>query len=107
MRIAAVVIVIALAGLPAAAFAQPASPTPAPAPAEKSTAKSSGDVTRDQYIERAKEQAGARFDRMDTDHDGVLTRDEMRAYRSSHHRRSRSKAAQPPAAASEAAPKQQ
>jgi hypothetical protein len=45
-----------------------------------------GDITRDQYIEhaveRARKSAATRFDRLDTNHDGVLTADERRAARS-------------------------
>jgi hypothetical protein len=44
-----------------------------------------GDITRDQYIERAVERArraaATRFDKMDTNHDGVLTAEERRAAR--------------------------
>ena len=44
-----------------------------------------GDITRDEYIQRAVDRARhaaeARFDRMDTDHDGVLTAEERRAAR--------------------------
>ncbi len=66
---------------PAAVLAQTA-----PAPAAPSAAPTrGGDITRDQYIEhaveRAKRAAEARFDRMDTDHDGVLTAAERRAER--------------------------
>jgi len=39
------------------------------------------DITKDQYIEEAKQRAAARFDKMDTNHDGVLTIDERRAAR--------------------------
>ena len=66
---------------PAAVLAQTA-----PAPAAPSVAPTrGGDITRDQYIEhaveRAKRSAAARFDRMDTDHDGVLSAEERRAAR--------------------------
>jgi hypothetical protein len=62
------------------ALAQTApAPTAAPAPTR------GGDITRDQYIEqaveRARRAAEKRFDKMDTDHDGVLTADERRAVR--------------------------
>ena len=63
---------------PAAVLAQTA-PAPSAAPTR------GGDITRDQYIEhaveRAKRSAAARFDRMDTDHDGVLSAAERRAAR--------------------------
>ena len=71
----------------AVAQSSPAAPAPsqqsaAPAaPAAKATSKKGGDITRDEYIERAKRNAEKRFDRMDTDHDGVLTLEERRAAR--------------------------
>jgi hypothetical protein len=72
---------------PAAAIAQ--SPTPPPAssaaPAPGAAPTKGGDITKDQYIERAVERtrraAEKRFDEMDTNHDGVLSADERRAYR--------------------------
>lgn len=83
--------------LPAVATAQTAPPPPvtaapgAAAPAPAAAAPMSGrrarggDVTRDEYVERAVERARraaeARFDRMDADHNGVLTAEERRAAR--------------------------
>ena len=32
-----------------------------------------GDITKDEYIERARRAAERRFDKMDANHDGVLT----------------------------------
>ena len=62
--------------VPALAFAQ----TPS------GTARG-GDITRDQYIEhaveRARKSAATRFDRLDANHDGILTADERRAARAS------------------------
>ena len=66
---------------PAAAMAQttPATATPRTAPA------GGDDITRDQFVERAmqraKRSAEKRFDRMDTNHDGVLTAGERRGAR--------------------------
>jgi hypothetical protein len=80
MRAILVVSLIALLG-PAAAMAQtvPAAAPPGAAPAR------GRDITKDQYIEhaveRAKRAAEARFDRMDANHDGVLTAEERRAAR--------------------------
>lgn len=73
---------------PLAAMAQSAPPSPAAntAPAAAAAPRRGGDITRDQYIERAKENAAKRFDRMDADHDGVLTEAERHAYREAHHR---------------------
>ena len=81
------ILVVSLVALlcPAAAMAQTA-----PAPATASRARG-GDITKDQYIEhaveRAKRAAAARFDRMDADHDGVLTADERRAARAERSQR--------------------
>lgn len=80
-----------LAGLcPAVALAQtaaapsPAGPPSAAAPEAKTPAQAKGgSITRDEYIERAKRNAEKRFDRMDTDHDGILTPEERAAARSS------------------------
>ena len=76
---------------PAAAMAQgtptPPSGTPAAAPAANSPAaapaarRGGGDIARDQYIERAKRNAEKRFDKLDTNHDGVLSPEERRAAR--------------------------
>jgi hypothetical protein len=79
MPIMRAVLVAAFCALmcPAAVLAQTVAMPVAPA--------RGGDITRDQYIEhaveRAKRAAEARFDRMDTDHDGVLTAAERRAAR--------------------------
>ena len=76
MRAIVVVILFALV-VPAAATAQTAAPT-TPAPTARTRG---GDITRDDYVERARRAAERRFDRMDTNHDGVLTADERRAAR--------------------------
>ena len=66
---------------PAVALAQT---TPATATSRTAPPKS-GDITKDQYIERAVERAkraaAARFERMDANHDGVLGAEERRAAR--------------------------
>jgi hypothetical protein len=36
---------------------------------------SSGNVTKEQYTEQAKQRAAKRFDKLDTNHDGVLSFD--------------------------------
>ena len=69
-------LLVVLSPLPALAQASPAT-----AAAPRASASRGGDITRDQYIERAKRNAEKRFDRMDADHDGVLTPDERRAAR--------------------------
>ncbi len=95
MRAVLVVSLIALLS-PAAAMAQsqpapsppPSAPgaAPASAPAASPAPRRGGDITRDQYVERAKQNAERRFDRMDADHDGVLTAEERRAWRDAHRR---------------------
>jgi hypothetical protein len=101
MRFAIFVALVALSPLPATSFAQTAPQTAAiesaaPAP---SAPTGSGGITRDQFIERAKDRAaqhaGARFDQMDTDHDGVLDRAEIRAWRTQHPRRAGAQPSQP------------
>ena len=90
--------------LPAAALAQTNPQTAAiesAAPAAKPgpNAASTSGVTREQYLQRAQERAGqragARFDRMDANHDGVLDRTEVRAWRSQHSRRGADQPSQP------------
>lgn len=89
--------------LPAGAFAQsgPGPQTAAVETAGPATAApaAAGGITRDQFIERAKDRAGqraaARFDQMDANHDGVLDRNEIRTWRSEHPRRNAPQPAQP------------
>ena len=84
MRAVLVVGLVALLS-PLAALAQTASTPAGTASASPTAPARGGDITRDQYIEhaveRAKRSAAARFDRMDTDHDGVLSAEERRAAR--------------------------
>jgi hypothetical protein len=99
MRSSAFIALFVLSLAPAAALAQTApqiaaaESTAAPPPA----ATASAGITRDQFIQRAKDRAAqraaTRFDQMDTDHDGVVDRAELRAWRSQHPRNA---AAQPP-----------
>jgi hypothetical protein len=75
-----------------AALAQTATP---PATTEKpSTAtepRALPGVSRDDYIakyrEAAAKRAAARFDAMDANHDGVLTKEEIATYRAAHPRK--------------------
>ena len=100
-----IAILFGLSLLPAAAFAQGAQKTAAvesaaPAGSSAHPVTDARGVTRQQYMDRAQERAGqraaSRFDRMDANHDGVLDRAEIRAWRSEHPRRA---AAQPSPAA--------
>jgi hypothetical protein len=101
MRSAIFVAFIALSLLPATSFAETAPQTAAiesAAPASPAPTGNGG-ITRDQFIQRAKdraaERAGARFDQMDTDHDGVLDRAEIRAWRTQRPRHAGAQPSQP------------
>ena len=58
-----------------------AAQTAAPADNAPAARTRGGDITKDEYIERARRAAERRFDKMETNHDGVLTADERRAAR--------------------------
>jgi hypothetical protein len=55
--------------------------TDAPASSAPAARTRGADITRDEYVERARHAAERRFDKMDTNHDGILTADERRAAR--------------------------
>ncbi|MFL5267801.1 MAG: hypothetical protein ACJ8AH_14595 [Stellaceae bacterium] len=98
---------MSLSLLPAAALAQtnPQNPqtaaieSAAPAAKPGPNAVSPSGITREQYLQRAQERAGhragTRFDQMDANHDGVLDRTEVRAWRSQHSRRGADQPSQP------------
>jgi hypothetical protein len=87
------------AALPLAAFAQASPPPPPPASSTAPAQPSAGGITRDQFIEGAKERAGqraaARFDQIDANHDGVIDQAERRAWRQQHARHARPPSGQP------------
>ena|SRR5215469_3517052 len=92
---------IALFLLPVATMAQTAPTQTAAvdsAASAQAAAPAPGSMTRDQFIQRAKDRAGqraaARFDQMDANHDGILDRDEIRAWRTEHPRRGAAQPAQ-------------
>ena len=85
MRAVLVAILVALS-LPAMAQS-PAPTSPAPTGAAPAARNRGGDVTKEEYIERAKRAAERRFDRLDLNHDGVLTADERRAARDQRQQR--------------------
>jgi hypothetical protein len=89
MRAVFLVILFALL-TPTAAIAQTAAATTS-APAARTRG---GDITRDDYVERARRAAEKRFDRMDTNHDGVLTADERRDAREGREQRRSTQPAQ-------------
>ena len=86
MRASLVVSLIVLL-CPTAVLAQtvpatlPSTASPPAAEAPHAARNQGRDITRDEYVERAKRAAEKRFDRMDTNHDGVLTLEERRASR--------------------------
>ena len=103
MRFAAVFALLALSLLPATALAQAnqqAAAPPEPTSGRSARALSGGSLTREQYVERAEQRAArraaAQFERMDTNHDGVLDPAERQAWRSQHPRGARSRSNQAP-----------
>jgi hypothetical protein len=102
MRLTVIGALLSLSLLPATTLAQTAPQTAAvessaSAPAASPASSGTGGITRDQYLQRAQERAalraGARFDQMDTNHNGVVDRAELRAWRTQHPRHA---AAPPP-----------
>jgi hypothetical protein len=81
---------IAQTASPAATSPTPPPPVAAP-PAASPAPAAAGGITRDDYIQKAQDRAAKaaakRFDAMDADHDGVLTPDEIAAYRAAHSRK--------------------
>ena len=73
---------------PGVAGSPPAEPavTPPAGPGGRGRGRGGGDLTRDQFMERAKRMAERRFDQMDTNHDGILTAEERRAFRAKRQR---------------------
>jgi hypothetical protein len=63
----------------------PATGSPEPTSASR---RGGADIGRDAYIERAKRNAEKRFERMDANHDGVLTQEERRAARGKRRQKS-------------------
>ncbi len=87
--------VLSMNVLSGAAIAQtPAAPSEAPPAAAAPAAPASAGVSRDDYIaqyrDAAAKRAEKRFDAMDANHDGILTKDEIAAYRAAHARPKRS-----------------
>ncbi|MBV8776451.1 MAG: hypothetical protein JO032_08665 [Alphaproteobacteria bacterium] len=85
MRTVAIGILLGLSA--GAALAQGSAPSAAP------NGSAAVGIARDDYIAKAKEaaekRAAKRFDAMDANHDGVLTGDEVAAYRAAHPRKKR------------------
>jgi hypothetical protein len=81
---------------PTTPSAPPPTMAPPPAPAEPpaataATAPAPEGISRDDYIAKARDVAGkraaTRFDEMDANHDGILTKQEIAAYRAVHSRK--------------------
>jgi hypothetical protein len=92
------ILVVSLVALlcPAAALAQTAPAPTAPAPSAETDKPHAarargGDITRAEYIEkaveRAKRAAEKRFDKLDANHDGVLSAEERGAARAARSKR--------------------
>jgi hypothetical protein len=84
--------VVPLAGsAPGVADSPSTAPVVSPPP-ERGTRVRGGrggrDITRDEFVERAKVRAEKRFDQMDTNHDGILTAEERRAFRTKRQKKS-------------------
>jgi hypothetical protein len=80
------------AAAPAAPSTTSAAPPAATPPAAALAAAPAPDgVSRDDYIAKARDaaekRAATRFDAMDANHDGVLTKDEIAAYRAAHRKK--------------------
>ncbi len=85
MRIVATVVLTALVSGPALGQGS--------APPAAATSPAAEGISRDDYIAKARaaaeKRAVKRFETMDADHDGILTRDEIVAYRAAHPRKKR------------------
>jgi hypothetical protein len=95
MRFLALVLVVALSPVPA--FAQTSPPSAGASPGAAG-APPPGAISREQYIKQAADRAALRFDRMDVNHTGYLTREQMRDFRLAHHRTRQPRTAAPAAA---------
>jgi hypothetical protein len=94
MRFLAILLVVFT--LSPIAFAQ--SPAPPSAPAAAGSPQP-GAISRADYIKQAADRAALRFDRMDVNHTGYLTREQMREYRLAHRRLRKPPVAAAPATA--------
>jgi len=80
---------------PLPTLAAPPAPTPEPPPAATTAVTPAAPVpegiSRDDYIAKARDEAAkraaTRFDAMDANHDGILTKQEIAAYRAAHSRK--------------------
>jgi hypothetical protein len=85
MRPASLTLAAALAAVLISGFAAAQTSPPATSPpAARGSAAVAPGMTRDDYIRRAAERAGKHFDRMDTNHNGILEQSEMDAWKAAH-----------------------
>jgi hypothetical protein len=87
MRAAAIGFAVALALVPGSVFAQAGPPSDTGGPPPSAAAggpRPPGAISRDEYIareqQRAAQRAGARFDEIDVNHTGYITRAQIRAF---------------------------
>ena len=86
MRASAIGFVIALALVPAAAFAQAPPGGPGGPPPGGPGASPPGAISRDQFVQRRAEAAGRLFDQIDVNHTGYITKAQLRAWMAQHRR---------------------
>jgi hypothetical protein len=86
MRAVAIGFVIAVALAPASAFAQAGPPPAESGPPPGASAPPPGAITRDEFVQRRAEAAGRLFDKIDTNHEGYVTRAQLRAWNAAHRR---------------------
>ena len=94
MRVVPIIAVVLLwsgAAIAQAPAPPPAGPPSAPQAEPPPLPPATEGMSRDDYIATARDaaetRAATRFDEMDTNHDGVLTRDEIAVYRAAHARK--------------------
>ena len=94
MRVVPIIAVVLLwsgAAIAQAPAPPPAGPPSAPQAEPPPLPPATEGMSRDDYIAKARDaaekRAATRFDEMDTNHDGVLTKDEIAVYRAAHARK--------------------
>jgi hypothetical protein len=85
MRAAAIALVSTLAFIPGPVFAQATSPSGGPPPQTSSpppqaSSPPPGAITREEFVQKRSDEAGRLFDEIDTNHQGYITRSQLRAY---------------------------
>jgi hypothetical protein len=82
LRAAAIALVSTLVFVPAPVFAQAAPPsdTSGGPPPQASSPPPPGAITRQEFVQRRADEAGRLFDKIDTSHQGYITRAQLRAF---------------------------